>query len=101
MTALGFGIGASSETNTRVATTSISAGSAGLEAARTLAAALGITTVTLDNANTGSHVTLTIGRDYSTPHAVVVNPDFADANSTSIYGPASGVTADNNACTKV
>lgn len=101
MTALGYRIGDTSETPTRMALTTVSAGVDGFEAARTLAAALGISIVTLDAKNTGSHVLLTIGRDYVGPSKVTVNPDFADANSTSIYGPSSGVTADNNACTKV
>lgn len=101
MTALTYRIGDTSETNTRIAVSTVSAGADGFEAARTLAAALGIKVVTLDASNTGSHVTLTIGRDYVGPAKVTVNPDFADANSTSIYGPSSGVTADNNACTKV
>jgi LCP family protein required for cell wall assembly len=101
MTALGYSIEAASETNTRVARTTISAGADGFEAARTLAAALGIRTVALDPTNTGSQVTLTIGRDFAPPLGVNVNPEFKDANSTSIYGPSSGITADNSACTTV
>ena len=101
MTALGYTIGTTTETPTRVAKSTVSAGADGFEAARTLAAALGIKTVTLDPNATGSHVTLTIGRDFVPPVEVTVNPEFKDANSTSIYGPSSGVTADNNACTKV
>ena len=101
MTALGYRIGTTTTTKAPALHTTISAGSAGFEAARTLAAALGLTTVTLDPANTGSTVTLTIGTDYRSPVAVDVNPDFHDANSTSIYGPSSGVTADNATCTQV
>ena len=101
MTALGYHVGTTTTTKAPALHTSISAGSAGFEAARTLAAALGLTTVTLDPANTGSTVTLTIGTDYRAPVTVDVNPDFHDANSTSIYGPSSGVTADNAACTQV
>jgi LCP family protein required for cell wall assembly len=101
MTALGYSLGNTSETTTLSATTTISAGTAGYEAARTLAAALGIKIVTMDAQNTGSHVTLVIGHNFAPPIAVTVNPDFKDANSTSIYGPSSGVTADNNSCTKV
>ena len=101
MTALGYRVGTTTTTKTPALHTTISAGSAGFEAARTLAAALGLTNVTLDPANTGSTVTLTIGTDYKPPVTVDVNPDFHDANSTSIYGPSSGVTADNATCTQV
>ena len=79
----------------------VRAGEDGLEAARTLAAALGLKGVTFDRSLTGSSVTLVIGRDFAMPVAVTVNPDFKDANSTSIYGPSVGITADNTDCTKV
>ena len=101
MTALGYDVVDTSETPTRVARTSVTAGPEGFEAARTLAAALGLDTVRLDNAITDNDVRLVIGRDFTMPVAVTVNPAFKDANSTSIYGPSSGVTADNTACTKV
>ena len=101
MTALGYSLGTTSETTTAAVKTTISAGADGYEAARTLAAALGIKSVTYDAKNSGGHVRLVIGHDFSGPVDVTVNPDFKDASSTSIYGPSSGVTADNNACTKV
>ena len=101
MTALGYTVRDSVETGTRVAHTSITAGSGGFEAARTLAAALRLKIVVLDPTITDGRVHLTIGRDFVMPMAVIVNPDFKDANSTSIYGPTSGVTADNATCTTV
>ncbi len=101
MTALGYHVGTTTTTKAPALHTSISAGTDGFEAARTLAAALGLSTVTVDPKLTGSTVMLTIGTDYRPPVTVDVNPDFHDANSTSIYGPSSGVTADNATCTQV
>ncbi|MHB0929059.1 MAG: LCP family protein [Candidatus Nanopelagicales bacterium] len=101
MTALGYSVHSKTDTKTPLATTSITAGPNGLESARTVAAALGITNITVDSATVSSRVTLTIGRNWTDPKAVVVNPVFKDANSTSIYGPSAGITGDNNACTRV
>ncbi len=101
LTQLGYSVHSTSANVDRVANTTVTAGPDGYEAARTLAAALGLKTAILDTNMRGSRVLLTIGRDYADPKAVDVNPDFKDANSTSIYGPSSGVTADNATCTKV
>lgn len=101
MTALGYSVRSTAETSTRVAKTVVTAGPDGFESARTLAAALGLKTVVLDPTITDRHAHLEIGRDFALPGAVTVNPDFKDANSTSIYGPGSGITADNATCTKV
>ncbi len=101
MTALGYVVRSRTDTKTAVATTSVTAGPNGLEAARTVAAALGITNIVVDSATASSHVTLTIGHNWTAPKAVTVNPVFKDANSNSIYGPSAGITGDNNACTRV
>ncbi len=101
MTALGYSVYSKSDAKTAVSTTSVTSGPSGAEQARTVAAALGLTTAVIDSATVGTRVTLTVGSDWKAPQAVTVNPDFKDANSTSIYGPSSGITGDNSACTQV
>lgn len=101
MTALGYIVRAQSDTRTAVGTTTVTAGPGGIEDARTVAAALGLANVVIDSATVGTHVTLLVGRDWTAPRTVMVNPDFKDANSTSIYGPSAGITGDNSTCTRV
>lgn len=81
--------------------TSIAAGEAGLPYARTLAASLGLATITNDGDRDSRTVLLTVGSDWRAPKPIVVNPDFADAERDTIYGPSAGRTATQTTCSPV
>lgn len=101
LTSLGYVVHGTETSAARGTKTRITSGERGYESARTLATALGLKSVTLDPNEASSIVHLYIGKDWHDAAAVEVNPAFSDANSTSIYGPSSGVTAENATCTKV